>query len=334
MNDGHVESAEATVLREWRDHAPWARITVQGDAVSALVNGRRQHWAIASWPQTPAVRLEPGHVLVAANLGSRLRAQMARNGQSHADGHVLHLVGDGALVHLERVGLPEDNVDRPRRATKPLPPSGIRAVQAMLSADRVDFAWTVRQLADEVDLSVGQAHQILSILQQADLVTAQGSGAHASRHVVDRSAVLDWLVQQPVARQAPMQWATHLYGRNGREVLIRATEGLSRAGCAHAITGMAAAALVDLGPTELTTVHVRVDPQKDLASIAAEAGMTRTSRGANVVLWSDTGGSGLSGSKRINDIPVAPEIRVYLDLLQLPRGPEVADTYRRVRLGY
>jgi hypothetical protein len=156
---------------------------------------------------------------------------MARKGQSYADQHVLHLVGDGALIHLERVDLAYDDVDRPHRATRPLPPSGVRAVQAMLTDKAADTTWTVRQLAEEVDLSVGQFQRILSILEQADLIVAQGSGATASRRVLDRGVLLDWLAQQPTARRSPMQWATHLYGRNGREVLERAVDGLPKARC-------------------------------------------------------------------------------------------------------
>ena len=329
-----MELAEAAVLRAWDEYAPWAQLKIQDDVVSAPVAGRRQRWSITAWPQVPATRLGPGEVLVAADLGVRLRSLMARKGQSYADRHVLHLVGDGALIHLEQVGLPHGEVDRPRRATKPLPPSGVRAVQAMLTAKGADTAWTVRQLADEVDLSVGQAHRILSILEQSGLVVPQGSGATASRRVLDRGVLLDWLAQQPAARRSPMQWATHLYGRNGREVLARAAEGLFKAHCAFAVTGMAAATLADLGPTELATVHIWVDPEKDLASVAADAGMKRTDRGANVVLWSDTDRSGTSDSEQLEGITVAQGPRVYLDLLQLPRGPEVAETYRRVRLGY
>jgi hypothetical protein len=196
-----------------------------------------------------------------------------------------------------------------------------------------DSAWTVRRLATEADLSVGQAHQILSILQQADLVRAEGAGAKASQRVLDRGRLLDWLAQQPAARRSPLQWATHVYGRNGREVMARAAQGLERAHCEYAITGMAAATLVGLGPTELTTVHLWVDPKRDLAAVATEAGMKRTDRGANVVLWSDADHSGEPDPELIDGMSVAQDTRVYLDLLQLPRGPEVAETYRRVRLG-
>jgi hypothetical protein len=330
---GLVGLAEAAVLRGWAAYAPWAQLTVQEDGVSAPVAGRRQRWSITAWPRVPATRLGAGEVLVAANLGVKLRTMMARKGQSYADRHVLHLVGDGALIHVEQVGLPHDELDRPRRATRPLPPSGVRAVQAMLTAKATDTTWTVRRLADEVDLSVGQAQRVLSILEQADLVAAQGSGA-SSRRVLDRGVLLDWLAQQPVARRSPLQWATHLYGRNGREVLARAADGLSKARHAFAVTGMAAATLADLGPTELTTVHIWVHPGTDLASVAADAGMQRTSRGANVVLWSDADRSGEPDSEQLDGIPVAQGPRIYLDLLQTARGPEVAETYRRVRLGY
>ena len=105
------------------------------------------------------------------------------------------------------------------------------SVLAMRTDKAADTTWTVRQLAEEVDLSVGQFQRILSILEQADLIVAQGSGATASRRVLDRGVLLDWLAQRPTARRSPMQWATHLYGRNGREVLERAVDGLPKARC-------------------------------------------------------------------------------------------------------
>lgn len=327
-----METAEAAVLRAWDEYAPWARVQIRDGVVSVPVAGRQRRWTIRSWPDVPASAIGPNEVLVAANLGLKLRAAMARKGQSYADRQVLHLVHDEAIIHLEQVGANQELTDRPHRATQLLPPSGIRAVQAML-AD-ADMAWTVRRLADEVDLSVGHAQRILSILERADLIVAQGTGAAGARRVRDRGALLDWLVQQPAARHSPMQWATHLYGRNGREVLKHAADGLSRARCVYAVTGMAAATLAELGPTELPTVHIWIDPKSDLASVAAEAGMKRTSRGANVVLWSDADRSATFAPGQLEGIRVAPPVRVYLDLLQLPRGAEVAETYRRVRLGY
>lgn len=330
-----MDPAEVLVLREWAEYAPWAQLLVQGDVVSARRAGGRQQWSIVAWPKRPASALGPGEVLVAANLGARIRSQLARKDQSYADRHALHLVGGGSLIHLERVGvLDTDESDRPRRATRPLPPSGVRAVQTMLIDGDGDVGWTVRRLAKEAEMSVGQAHQILSILEQADLVAAEGSGPTASRRVNDRGAVLDWLAQQPVALRSPLQCANHVYGRNGREVVLRATEGLQKADCRYAITGMAAASLVDLGPTELAAVHVWVDPERDVARVAPAAGMKGTSRGANVFLWSDADRSGTTMVELINGIAVASRPRVYLDLLHLPRGRDVAQTYRRVRLGY
>jgi hypothetical protein len=192
----------------------------------------------------------------------------------------------------------------------------------------------VRHLHEKADLSVGHAQKVLAILEQADLVVKVGSGPTSHRRVREAGALLDWLAGQPVARPQPLQWATHVYGRNGREILHRAARGLETARCDYAVTGMAAAALSELGPTELTKIHVWTDPKQDLAAVAQRAGMKRTSRGANVVLWSDADGSGRWGSGGIDQIAVATPVRVYLDLLSLPRGPEVADTYRRVMLGY
>jgi hypothetical protein len=327
-----VTTPEGTVLRSWIDDAPWARLVVHDDEVIAQLAGRRHRWAISPWPRVRSTQLKADQVLVAADLGSRLRSQMARRGQSFGDRHMLHLVADDAVLHLAHVNQPESEPDRPRRATRPLPPGGVRAVLAILADP--EKPWTVRRLHEDADLSVGHAQKILSILEQADLLEAVGSGPASHRRVRDPGALLDWLADQPVARPRPLQWATHVYARNGREILHGAARGLEQAGCDYAVTGMAAATLARLGPTELSRVHVWIDPHQDLATVAQRAGMKRVPRGANVVLWSDADGSGRMGSTDIDGIAVASPVRVYLDLLALPRGPEVAATYRRVRIGY
>ena len=320
------------MLRSWIEYAPWARLAVGDDEIVAQLAGRRHRWAIAPWPQVRSTQLQADQVLVAANLGTKLRSQMTRRGQSFGDRYMLHLVAEDAVLHLAHVDQMEAESDRPQRATRPLPPGGVRAVMAILADS--EKPWTVRRLHEDADLSVGHAQNILSILEQADLMAGVGSGPASYRRVREPGALLDWLAQQPAARPKPLQWATHIYGRNGREILDHAVRGLEKARCAYAVTGMAAATLSQLGPTELSRVHIWIDPQQDLATAAQRAGMKRTSRGANVVLWSDADGSGRMGSIDIDDIAVASPIRVYLDLLTLPRGPEVAATFRRVMLGY
>ena len=319
------------VLRSWIEYAPWAKLAVQGDVLVAQLAGRRQRWTMVPWPEVRSTQLTAAQVLVAANLGGRFRVQMARRGQSFADRHVLHLVASDAVVHLERIDQAQDETDKPQRASRSLPPGGVRAVMAILADP--DKPWTVRRLHEDSELSVGHAQRILATLEQADLVVAVGSGPTSYRRVREPGALLDWLAEQPAARPRPRQWATHVYGRNGREILHRAAQSLASARCDYAVTGMAAATLSELGPTELTKVHVWIDPNEDLATVAQRAGMKRTQRGANVVLWSDADGSGRKGSVGIDDISVAAPVRVYLDLLSLPRGQEVAATYRRVKLG-
>jgi hypothetical protein len=320
------------VLRSWIEYAPWARLAVRDEEITAQLAGRRHRWAIVPWPQVRSMHLQANQMLVAANLGSKLRSQMTRRGQSFGDRYMLHLVADDAVLHLAHIDQTKEESDRPRRATRPLPPGGVRAVMAILADS--DKPWTVRRLHQDADLSVGHAQNILAILEQADLVVGEGSGPASYRRVREPGPLLDWLAQQPAARPKPLQWATHIYARNGREILEGAARGLEKARCDYAVTGMVAATLSQLGPTELSRVHVWIDPDQDLASVAQEAGMKRTPRGANVVLWSDADGSGRMGSIDLDDIAVASPIRVYLDLLSLPRGVEVAATYRRVMLGY
>lgn len=325
-------ASEASVLRPWVDHAPWAHIAVLDDSLTAIIDGKRRRWSVARWPDVAAARISDGQLLVAANLGSKLRAQMSRRGQSFADHSALHLTGEGVLLHLEHVGSDDRRPDKPQRAIRSLPPGGVRAALLMLAEP--DATWSVRRLHERSQLSVGHAQNILTILDQADLLEVAGSGPRTTRRVRDRTEMLDWLAAQPAARAKPLQWATHIYGRNGREVLASAARGLEQAHCDYAVTGMAAATLAGLGATDATRVHIWIDPNRDMASVAEHAGLKRMPRGGNVVLWSDADGSGRAGATVTEDVLVARPGRVYLDLLSLPRGDDVANLYRRVMLGY
>jgi hypothetical protein len=115
----------------------------------------------------------------------------------------------------------------------------------------------------------------------------------------------------------------------------KVTDSLDRTGAPHAWTAAAAAALQGAGPTAVPQAVLRVDPQYALVDLMTTIGAQPADRGANLVLWRDVGRVGVHGSVRLQaGPPVAPPVRVYLDLLGGRRGEDAAAHYRELVLGY
>jgi hypothetical protein len=207
---------------------------------------------------------------------------------------------------------------------------GIRAAQ-VLAADP-QRNWSVAAFAKEADVSTGEAHKLLRILQAADIVEAHGAGPRKRRRVRDLDALLDWLAAQPRSRRVSAQLVCSFYARTPPDLAAKASRALDSAGLAHAFTGGLAASLLGAGPTAVSRAALRVDPDVSLEDAALALGADVTERGANLVLWSDTGRVGTHGRMEHQGAWLAPSVRVYLDLLGERRGADAAAHFRDVVL--
>lgn len=272
-------------------------------------------------------RADSMDVAVSAYLRRPLRQALEERETAYLDaqGH-LHLVGRGVLVHVE---------DPPRRAEKPADAAlgvvSVRAVQLLLEEAQ---PISVSELAHRAELSAGQAHKVLTLLEQEGFVRTTGRGPARRRHLPDRTALLDWLARQPAATRRDRRLDVTLYARRPEDLWKLVHERLETAGVEHALTGAAAASLWGAGPTNVLTSTVRISPDLALESVAQQLGAEVTDRGANLRLLRDTGrvGGAISGLKE--GIRVAPPVRIYLDALAERRGEDVAQHFREVALGY
>jgi hypothetical protein len=276
--------------------------------------------------------LVPAHavgMVVARTIPQRERDLLEDVGLSWCDGRgALHLEWPGVLVHIE-------GATRPRadgQAAKGLGPVGLRAVQVLLGA--WDQEWTVARLAQQAAVSVGQAHTVFKALEDERLVTATGKGPQQRRHLTDRAAALDWLAGLDRARRRPESAATYLYARTPDELLHRFAERANEAGLPYAVTAAAGSQLLGAPVlTQLPVVQVRVGvlpagPALERLGLerldAEDAG-----RGANLELWTDIGELGTFGATTVDEIRVAPPVRVWLDLARQPgRGGDAAQLFR------
>lgn len=294
-------------------------------------------------------------LVVDSALPQRLRRELERRGISYADGAgALHVVAPGVILHIEQLGTGA----RKKATGMGLGATTVRAVQVLLTAGAKE--WYVTELAQEAGISLGQAHNLWKLLQREGHAVTRGTGRGARRVVRDHRLLLDWLTSQRAARRVHEQVSCALYAPSLPQLCAKVTRALDAAGISHAWTAAAAASLQSAGPSAVPRAVLRVAPDHSLERVIKELGAEPTDRGANLVLWSDVGQVGTYGSVRLDeahpstdgetrgakeagataghlpmlDVPLAPPVRVYLDMLGDRRGEDAAAHYREVVLGY
>lgn len=272
-------------------------------------------------------------LVVASAIPHRERDALEGAGLSWLDGRgAVHISWRGVLVHIDRTGRRPLRLAADHGADK-LGPAGIRAVQVVLGSPKSD-GWTISRLARQAGVSIGQAHNVLRILERDRLLETHGRGPKQQRFVTDRNAALDWLSGVDQSRRRPESVATHLYGRTLHEVLQRFADRARTQGLRYAATGAAAAQLLGtpvLSSLDVTQVRVgavsaiEVLTSLELDDLTAEDG----GRGSNLELWTDAGELGTYQAAEISGIHVAPALRVWLDLArQGGRHSDAAQLFR------
>jgi hypothetical protein len=262
-------------------------------------------------------------LVLAPYLRQDTRKALEAAGVSYFDFHGnVHIEAPGLLVHVQMPVTQE--------SSSALGIVGVRGVQTILG--QPERAWGVSDLAREARMSAGQAQNVMKILEGETLVTTDGRGPSRRRRVSDPGRLLDWLSLQKPGKEPRGKLSCSLYGRTPEAVWRAISSRLD--GVEHAITGAAAAAILGVGPTSLPRTVVRVAGRGPLRLVAERLKAEPTERGANVLLWSDTGLLGVTGSVAAEGKIVAPKVRVYIDLEAELRGADLASEFRERVLGY
>ena len=261
-------------------------------------------------------------------LSRKLRQTLEEQDTSYFDskGH-LHLVAPGVLIHLgSGSATPVKEAEKGRMGVH-----GVRTIQVLLEQQEPT---SVSQLAEQASVSLGHAHKVLTRLEHMGMVRAFGSGPTKRRVVRERTALLDWLEQQPSATRWEPSLKLAFYARRPEELWSRVSTKLTQAGIAHALTGAAAASMYGVGPTNVPYSLVRISPEVHLEQAAKQLGAEVTDRGSNLILLRDTGKVGCWHTVAKDGLRVAPAIRVYLDVRSERRGADIAQQFREVVIGY
>lgn len=270
-------------------------------------------------------------LVVAERLPEHVKAELERAGCAYADatgaahvdlpGFYLHVAG-----HLSR------------RKTQVQAPAGlgvtaVRTIQTLLTDPARQ--WSVAALAEAAACSTGEAHKVLTRLQAEGLVIAQGRARTLRRSVADPGGLLDWLSTVPSARRIRERQLAFLYATDPQALATTISAHAVQAELRYAFTGTAAAHIY--GATVTTAVPVttlRIDPKTPLADAAIGLRAEPVDSGHNLVLVRDLGEVGIHGRQFNGPAPLAPPVRIWLDILDDPRGEDAASLFREAVIGW
>jgi hypothetical protein len=276
---------------------------------------------------------QPDHLplVVADRLTPRVRQAVETGGGGYVDRTgAVHLEVPNFLLHVEPDRRRADEVVKPKGGMGAV---GVRALQAMLTHPQE--TWAVTDVAKLAHVSSGQAHNVLQRLEDEGLMTAGGQGPTRRRQIVSQTELLDWLAKVPAARKVHARKPVYLYAPDPDRLALRVAGNADEAHLPYALTGAAGARV--LGHTVVTalpTVTVRVPNRVPLHEVATLLKAEPAESGANVILLADVGNVGLDDPVERGLVKAAPPIRIWLDMLNEPRGEDSAALFREAAIGY
>lgn len=313
---------------------PDAVITVEGRSRPIVVEAKRwvdgasAHAIVALARTTSAAR---DFILVAERTSEGARKILEANGVAYLDG-----LGNasirlpGVFIRTGSFGAAAVIVERQPVKARLAGKAGLIAQALLLDRGR---SWRVADVAAEAGVSTGLAHRVLARLEDANILAADGIGPRKVRRMTNPGALLDLWAEEEKERGA-RRTAAFVLVRPSTQTAALLSERLGRAGITHAITGIAAAAILAPALTSVPVTQVRVTAAIR-ASEALEAQEARpVEEGSNLVIVQGADDAELRFRRSVDGIWLAADTRIYLDSLRDPRrGKEQAQLFRESVLG-
>jgi len=297
----------------------------------AVLSGGLRPFAHATVPMLKAFAGDKLPFVVADRLPEHVRKELESAGCAYADGTgAAHVKVPGLYLHIE--GRPS------RRHRRELTPPGlgvvaVRAIQSLLTDPA--RTWSVPDLAQAAGCSAGEAHRVLTRLQAEDLLAAAGRARSLRRTVANPGALLDWLSTVPSARRIRERRYAFLYTPDQSALPTYISAAAVQHKLVFAFTGVAAAHIY--GAAVTTTIPVtmlRIAPDVSLDEACIQLRAEPVDTGPNLVLVRDLGEVGVHGRQFNGPAPLAPPARVWLDMLDEPRGEDAAALFREAVIGW
>lgn len=217
-------------------------------------------------------------------------------------------------VYVRRDGRP--NTPAQKRVLRSFySPKAERVLRALLTEP--GRIWKLQDLAVAADVSLGQAHNVKTLLHNREWLAA---GPNGLRLREPEKLLMEWGENYDFDRSEKHNFHSL---RDLGEVEATIAEICARENLTYAFTGFSAAARV-APHTRYQRVHAYVSPE-GLAKLADTAGLKPVSSGANVILLDPYDEGVYHGSQDRDGCVVSP-VQLYLDLRMLPgRGEDAAE---------
>lgn len=215
-----------------------------------------------------------------------------------------------------------------RTGIQPVRVAGKAGVAAQALLREPERAWTVHDLAEQADVSVGLVHRLFVRLEDEELLRVQGTGPRKTRRLANPTALLELWAEEMRDRDI-RELRTYRLARDARALAVTISKALSGAGIDHAVTGAAAAARLAPFVTAIPVTEVWVPELTDLHLVSTAARAPKVTEGHNLVFRSARDDLPLAFRTRRRSVWIADALRVYLDLRADPRrGREQAARLR------
>lgn len=313
---------------------PDSEISIEGRSRPIVLETKRRvdaanaHAIVALARRTPKGR---DFILVAEHTSEGARQILEANEVAYLDG-----LGNasirlpGVFVRTGSFGAAAVIVERQPVKARLAGKAGL-IVQALL-LDR-DRSWRVADVATEAGVSVGLAHRVLARLEEATILGSDGIGPRKVRRIANPGALLDLWAEEERERGA-RRTAAFVLARPGTRTAALLSERLAGAGITHAITGIAAAAILAPALTSVPVTQVRVTAGIRASDALRALDARETDEGSNLVIVQGADDAELRFRREVDGIWLAADTRIYLDSLRDPRrGKEQAHLFRESVLG-
>jgi hypothetical protein len=308
-----------------------AVIEFAGERKRIVVQFKKRINAANAWQFVKEAETHPRTPLlvVAGRSTAESRAILRDHGVAIADnlGNV-HIQLPGLLVHME--GSPRRQSSTEIQTPKISGKSGVIAQVLLIYHNK---PWHVNELAEEADTSVGLTHRVLNRLEKEKVVTTEGSGPKKIRRVVDPRALLDLWVEEEKSK--PTRSQGFVLAQTPRQLIEKVGVALQEAEIDHALTGAAAASLVEPFVTAVPIIELWITALAAPEDLYKLIGGEIVGEGANVSLLQEKDDTPLVFREKVEGQWISNHFRIYLDLLRDPRrGREQAMHFRSEVIGF
>jgi hypothetical protein len=197
-----------------------------------------------------------------------------------------------------------------------------------------DREWHITDLARHAGVAASTAHQVCHFLEEELWMDKAGAGPRAVRTLREPGALIDaWAEAHSLAEYAHRRF--HRWSQHPAQLRRIVGDALTRHGIEYALTLSSGAQLVAPHGTEGGHAWALVPASAPIEEVARAAGLRAVEEGESVTLLATRDRSSLLFRRQVDDLWVASDIQLYLDLWAWPRrGKEQARHLRAERLGY